>query len=211
MSETEQNFEKLNPAKFKKLTGEPFWVMTDALFYLLGFEPPTLQDQKEKYLDSNPVAQKLKDYMPDAIEAGDLKVQNYDPFFHSHQTKEQEDEVIRESLYAGKVRPKEFVEWVKTLPPDIPILMAEMGQDIEAHIQGGGYTTPYIELMIKAIKSLEISDKNQPAKKEIIAWLDEQNPELSDREKQSIATFVRLPKMKIGGYHKAAKRKGDTL
>lgn len=66
----------------------------------------------------------------------------------------------------------------------------------------GKYVTPYIELMYEAIEALEITNDNQPAKQTIVEWLKEKNPNLSGREIEYLATFVRTPDMKKGGFYK---------
>lgn len=64
-----------------------------------------------------------------------------------------------------------------------------------------GYTSPYIDLMMKAIKELGITNNHQPVKKVIEAWLQDNAPAegLSGRDIQAMATFIRLPEKKRGG------------
>lgn len=79
----------------------------------------------------------------------------------------------------------------------------EQGIDyIEHYALNDEYSTPYIDLMIRAIKDLKIDKDNQPTKKRIVSWLIEKSPSLSNREAGSMATFVRLPEKKKGGYYK---------
>lgn len=64
------------------------------------------------------------------------------------------------------------------------------------------YITPYISLMLEVIKALKITEEKQPVKQEIVDWLMEKDSSLSKRELDYLATFVRLPSMKKGGYFK---------
>lgn len=64
------------------------------------------------------------------------------------------------------------------------------------------YTTPYLDLMLKAIVDLNISSTYQPTKEVIISYLKEQMPELSANLANYMATFIRLPDAQKGGYWK---------
>ena len=64
------------------------------------------------------------------------------------------------------------------------------------------YTTPYLDLMLKAIVDLNISPTYQPTKEVIISYLKEQMPELSANLANYMATFIRLPDAQKGGYWK---------
>jgi hypothetical protein len=65
-----------------------------------------------------------------------------------------------------------------------------------------GYSTPYIDLMIRAIKELKISSAFQPKKKVIEHWLSKADPTLSGRDIKALATFLRLPELRKGGSEK---------
>lgn len=56
-------------------------------------------------------------------------------------------------------------------------------------------------LMQSAIKELRITSENQPLKKILIEWFLEQDPKLSTRSVEAMATLIRLPEKKKGGYH----------
>ena len=64
------------------------------------------------------------------------------------------------------------------------------------------YTTPYLDLMLKAIVDLNISPTYQPTKEVIVSYLREQMPELSANLANYMATFIRLPDAQKGGYWK---------
>ena len=64
------------------------------------------------------------------------------------------------------------------------------------------YTTPYLDLMLKAIVDLNISPTYQPTKEVIVSYLKEQMPELSANLANYMATFIRLPDAQKGGYWK---------
>ena len=64
------------------------------------------------------------------------------------------------------------------------------------------YTTPYLDLMLKAIVDLNISPTYQPTKEVIVSYLREQMPELSANLANYMATFIRLPNAQKGGYWK---------
>jgi len=63
------------------------------------------------------------------------------------------------------------------------------------------YVPPFIDLMLRAVRELGITHANQPVKKVIEAWLEDNAPEggLSGRDIQAMATFIRLPEKKKGG------------
>ncbi len=103
------------------------------------------------------------------------------------------------------------------LLPDIEVTLAKLDREseqatdyIESYSRDGSYSTPYIDLMLRAIKELEIDNDNQPVKDQIEAWLEEHGSGLSGRDIERMASFVRLPEKRKGGYHKSGKKKGGT-
>jgi hypothetical protein len=69
----------------------------------------------------------------------------------------------------------------------------------------GTYTTPYLDLMRRAILELRISAHSQPKKETVVAWfrartIDHQP--LSENFARHLATFVRLPESQRGGNRK---------
>jgi hypothetical protein len=67
------------------------------------------------------------------------------------------------------------------------------------------YTTPYLDLMRRAIVELRISANSQPKKDTVMAWFREQTVDhqpLSENFARHLATFVRLPESQRGGNRK---------
>jgi hypothetical protein len=67
------------------------------------------------------------------------------------------------------------------------------------------YTTPYLDLMRRAIDELRISATSQPKKETVVAWFREQTIDrqlISDNFARHLATFVRLPESQRGGNRK---------
>jgi len=69
------------------------------------------------------------------------------------------------------------------------------------------YTTPYLDLMRRAIDELRISATSQPKKETVMAWFREQaidHQPISENFARHLATFVRLPESQRGGNRKWA-------
>jgi hypothetical protein len=69
------------------------------------------------------------------------------------------------------------------------------------------YTTPYLDLMRRAIDELRISATSQPKKETVMAWFREQTIDhqpISENFARHLATFVRLPESQRGGNRKWA-------
>lgn len=205
-----QKFPEIDREEFEGLISEPLWLMTDAVLYALGYQSRVAEDQKLNFLKYKGRAKRLMGYALDAYKAHGLKLYDFDDRLSDVDQKDIEEKRLQ-SFYASKVKPKEFVAWLDSLALDIPILDGQVEGTLDRHVQAGGYTTPYIDLMIKAIRDLKLSKDNQPLVKNIQEWLGQQNPDLSEREKGYMATLLRLPEMKKGGYHSGRKKKGDTL
>lgn len=181
--------------------------MMDAILYALGYQGRAAGDAKVNFLKYKDRAKRLMGYALDAHKAHDLKLYDYDDHLFDADQKDIEEKRLQ-AFYASRVKPKEFVAWLKGLALDIPILDGKVEGAVDSHMQAGGYSTPYIDLMIRAIHELKISKDKQPPVKHIKEWLEKQNPDLSDREKGYMATFLRLPEMKKGGYHGRDTKKG---
>jgi hypothetical protein len=63
------------------------------------------------------------------------------------------------------------------------------------------YLPYYMALMQSAIKELKITPENQPLKKILIEWFLKQDSKLSARDVEAMATLIRLPEKKKGGWH----------
>lgn len=83
---------------------------------------------------------------------------------------------------------------------DLEKLFTSEDETVVRHISS--YTTPYLDLMLKATVDLNISHTYQPTKEIIISYLKEQMPELSANLANYMATFIRLPDAQKGGYWK---------
>lgn len=106
---------------------------------------------------------------------------------------------------------------LKGIRPDIKAVLNKLDMEVEQNIDyvehyvlNGEYSTPYIDLMIRAIKELKIDKENQPAKSQIENWFKDKSSLITGRDASSMATFVRLPEKKKGGYYKSEKKKDDT-
>lgn len=203
--EGRRKFPEINRHEFERRTNEPLWQMTDAILYALGYQSRTGEDSKVNFLKYKDRAKRLMAYALDAQKAHDLKLYDFDDHLVDSDQKDIEEKRLK-SFYASKVKPKEFVAWLRGLALDIPILDGKVDGAVDNHVRAGGYTTPYIDLMIRAIRDLKISKDNQPPVKNIREWLEKQNPDLSDREKSVMATMLRFPEMKKGGHHKSRKK-----
>jgi hypothetical protein len=74
--------------------------------------------------------------------------------------------------------------------------------DDASDISARRYTTPYLDLMRRAIMELPISASSQPKKETVVAWFREQiidHRPVSDNFARYLATFVRLPEAQRGG------------
>jgi hypothetical protein len=78
-------------------------------------------------------------------------------------------------------------------------------EDDEVAGSVGTYTTPYLDLMRRAIEELRISAHSQPKKETVVVWFREQKIDhqpLSENFARHLATFVRLPESQRGGNRK---------
>ena len=117
-----------------------------------------------------------------------------------------EDGYYSEEDCGVEVNAHAFVNWATQKgfqpPAQLLELMGLQEQKARKTPVKGMYVTPYMEIMYEAIDALKITNDNQPAKQTIVDWLKEKNPDLSGREIEYLATFVRTPDMKKGGFYK---------
>lgn len=197
-------FPEITRHDVERLTSEPLWKMTDALLHALGHKSLAPESKKADFLRYKSRAKRLTDYALDAHKAHDLKLYGFDDHAVDADQKDIEEKRLQ-SFYASKVKPRDFLDWLHGLGLDIPILQGKPDDTLDAQITAGGYSTPYIDLMMQAIRELNVSKDNQPPVKHIREWLEKQNIDLSKREKDYLATFLRLPAMKKGGFHGGKK------
>ena len=82
-----------------------------------------------------------------------------------------------------------MVEAIWTLPPQRPIEPTE-------------YTTPYLELIKRAISENRIDEMDQSKKEALVAWFMDQDVEgvpLSAHLAKAMATIIRMPSSQRGG------------
>jgi hypothetical protein len=88
----------------------------------------------------------------------------------------------------------------------------QLAEDIAAHkdssqmdeldASGSEYSTPYINLMWRAIDEFKISAENQPIKDNLVQWFLNQEiagQKISQVTANYLASFVRLPESRTGG------------
>jgi hypothetical protein len=88
----------------------------------------------------------------------------------------------------------------------------QLAEDIAAHADenaandsetlGFEYSTPYIDLMWRAIDEFKISAENQPIKDNLVEWFLDQEiagQKISQVTANYLASFVRLPESRTGG------------
>ena len=116
---------KIDSQEFQLRLNEPLWAMTDALFYLHGYKTNLHESEKFRLLRFKPTVEKMRVYILDAQKTNELTLYDYhvepitDP--NTDDFQKQRDT----PFYGSKVRPKEFVEWVKNLPVKLSMLNAE--------------------------------------------------------------------------------------
>lgn len=113
-----------------------------------------------------------------------------------------------ENLLEGSLPPTSFISWLKSTNIDLPDEIRNFvpASGTNGSLQELGYTTPYLHLMICAIKEFSISDENQPLKKHLEEWLLKQEIDgykCTPKEADKLASFVRMPASKAGGNRKS--------
>lgn len=117
-----QDFIKITSEEFYKRLNEPLWAMTDALLYLHGYKTNLHDDDKIRFLRFKPTVQKARTYILDAQKTKALELYDYRV---ESLTKPDTDDFEKQRdapFYASRVKPKDFVEWAKTLPIKFPML-----------------------------------------------------------------------------------------
>ncbi len=189
---------KLQKKELKLLLQEPLWYLPTAILYLNGFQTCGDASIDQKCVERNPNLNKLYNYALDAKDTKNLNLSS---------------KWIEQKWYY-RIQPSEFIKWVRTLNIDFPIFKILDERPKSFHSKEieiiEKYTTPYLELMKRAIIEFNITDKNQPPKKKLEAWLEKQDPSLGARKSSYLATFIRLPEMQQGGHWRSNKVKNDT-
>lgn len=201
----------------KRLAKQDSWLLWDAVLLTLGFNPeismaalirrPNLQPGRDHFeRDALARASYLADTARGSWRSGKLEIVN---------PKEVEADLslftlLDSSHPQAEVFPKPFLLWAQDkgyAPP--PQLLEELGLEPcsvnDNVLSQSGYSTPYLQLMQKAIDVHRITDQNQPLKKELEAWFIEQtiNGEaISANDASYMASFVRSPKSRKGGGRK---------
>jgi hypothetical protein len=201
----------------KRLAKQDSWLLWDAVLLTLGFNPeismaalirrPNLQPGRDHFeRDALARASYLADTARGSWRSGKLEIVN---------PKEVEADLSLFTLLdsyhpQAEVFPKPFLLWAQDkgyAPP--PQLLEELGLEPRSvndnALSQSGYSTPYLQLMQRAIDVHRITDQHQPLKKELEAWFIEQtiNGEaISSNDASYMASFVRSPKSRKGGGRK---------
>jgi hypothetical protein len=83
------------------------------------------------------------------------------------------------------------------------------GRSIERPATDGEYRSPYMLLMERAVRALNITEDNQPKAEALTAWFYEQDSRacpVSPSLARRLATALRTPAMRKGGQKKMRKR-----
>lgn len=115
------NFPAIDQKTFVQRITEPLWKMTDALLYVLGHQSNTKEEKKIAFLRYKPRVKRLMGYILDAQRTQDLKLHDFNDHLFDCDQKAAEEERIK-SFYASRVKPKEFVAWLRTLSLDLPAI-----------------------------------------------------------------------------------------
>ena len=201
----------------KRLAKQDSWLLWDAVLLTLGFNPeismaalirrPNLQPGRDHFeRDALARASYLADTARGSWRSGKLEIVN---------PKEVEADLSLFTLLdsahpQAEVFPKPFLVWAQDkgyAPPSQ--LLEELGLEPRSvndnALSQSGYSTPYLQMMQKAIDVHRITDQNQPLKKELEAWFLERtiNGEpISANDASYMASFVRSPKSRKGGGRK---------
>lgn len=122
------------------------------------------------------------------------------------------DAVFIKSIYLNTVRSKDreytdirlvLDDCRKHLAEDIAAHAdADNANEPEAEASASAYSTPYIDLMWRAIDEFNISVENQPIKDNLVEWFLDQEiagQKISHVTANYLASFVRLPESRTGG------------
>ncbi len=197
-------------SEIKIFSKQEIWPMPSATRLILGLPPESTNKWLEhirnyyRHLDGNYTQTKRDEVyyvMETALQSwktGGLQ------FFNIYG--DPEDGYHTDEECGVEVEAKVFVDWAMNKgfnpPAQLLELMGLQEAKTTASLAQSSYITPYITLMYEAINAFEITNDNQPAKQVIVSWLRERNPNLSGREVEYLATFIRMPEMKKGGFYK---------
>lgn len=176
-----------NKVDFENWLAMPLWTVHEALCLACNRNPTESTDDTQWFAEQEKYNQILN------LFSRAHTLENFE-FIEQH---------VRYDLLDGSLPPKAFVSWFVLSNIEIPDELKVFGDCLDVReVLESAYISPYMRLMVEAIKTLEISDDNQPIKKQIVSWLKAQTIEgvaLSDREAEYLATFIRLPIYKKGG------------
>ncbi len=140
--------------------------------------------------------------------------QDADPVFYSYIDGKPHDHMSftltgppRRSL-AGTVQihDDDWKSFLEGKPPEMVAVSAVSQRDFVPP-----YTTPFLEIMQRAIREKEITKEEQPKVDDLADWFSRQTLSdgrgISARQARAMATFVRLPERMKGGSHPQRKSK----
>lgn len=153
--EKRRKFPKIDRQEFERRANEPLWQMTDAILYSLGHQSRAAEDAKINFLKYKDRAKRLMAYALDAHKAHDLKLYDFDDHLFDVDQKDFEEKRLK-SFYASKVKPKEFVAWLRDLSLDIPAL----GEDISP--KSGSQINQQISVQSASISQLGFENLLHP-------------------------------------------------
>ena len=174
----------------------PLWIISDAIFYSLGYNSQGNEYAESRFIERSKNADRLFAYINDAAKTSALIVYPNEGVGWSP---------AEGISYNYKVKPNQFIEWSSTLPIETSLQRKELQPDCLCSV---GYTTAYLELMVRAIKELEISDENQPLIDTLVSWFLENDATITKPDAKKMATFVRQPMMRAGGYRVDKLKRG---
>lgn len=117
-----EDFHKITSEEFHRRINEPLWVMTDALLYLHGYKTNRHEEDKFRFLRFKPTVEKARIYILDAVKIKQLELYDYHEEVITNPNTEDFEKRRDSAFYASKVKPRDFVEWAKTMPIEFPML-----------------------------------------------------------------------------------------
>lgn len=194
----------------KRLSLEDSWALYDAVLLVLGYDPQMaiVQLRERYYLGTSDRLNALEDATSmvetalNSWRAGKFSLLNH------AEIEENPDWFVLNASFKDQpyVPPQEFIEWAISKGYTPPAQLLENMDMANAPAPSDlNYSTPYMDLMFRAIQELEITSDHQPVKKVIEHWFEQQyinGQKLSQRDIQSLASFVRMPGTRKGGTRK---------
>lgn len=189
---------------FDRLQKHPLWRVAEAIMYVMGRRARN-EGKEVEFGKNDKLFQRLHQFAYDAYTAGQLDVAGFTPV----RTAEEENTPLETLFLEAKVRPAEFVAWVKGLPLSLPMLAEPAASSVPA--VRPAYCTPDMALMYDAIEHFwseyDLANPNPsvaPIKDDVVKWL------VSEAAKRGIADFsttragymdtiMRCPKARRGG------------